>query len=381
MRASFTGHDHFSDHLNQVVIGRIDHHNTSLVQAKPLLHTVVHHCLYGRCHVAMCLILFSYQPSASMPLILGANRDEFYARPTLAANYWEDCPGVLAGRDQVAGGTWIGITPSGRFAALTNIRESASNQLKYRSSNANIHNEELESSTGLLRSRGELTRAFLTGNQSCAHYLSSIIDDPRDYQKSYAGFNLLIGEFTRADQSLFYLNNREEGFQKLSAGIYGLSNHRLDTPWPKIVSGKQAFKKTIKSLYQSPRVPNDSSTHRALRDVLENPTLAADDALPATGLSYESEKALSASFIKMPLYGTRTSTVITISRQTIEFSEKNYLPDNDEAGNNNNIPARKRLFEETMDEVRADDPSLALSVASEDKLIASDCSNFTLTLC
>lgn len=305
------------------------HHNTSLVQAKPLLHTVGLHCFYSDFRPAMCLILFSYQPNTLMPLLLGANRDEFFARPTLPANYWEDHPRVLAGKDQVANGTWIGITKAGRFAAVTNIREPSNNGPKHRPFNAEVNIKAPAPDTRLLKSRGELTRAFLTGTQSCEHYLKSIIDDPQDYQKNYAGFNLLVGEFTQAQQSLFYLNNREEGFQKLTAGIYGLSNHRLNTPWPKIINGKQALENTIANNHQSSHLTDrdtvNSTTHQALREILENPTLAADDALPATGLSYESEKALSASFIKMPLYGTRTSTVITINRQTMEFSEKNYL--------------------------------------------------------
>jgi uncharacterized protein with NRDE domain len=300
----------------------------------------------------MCLILFSYQPNTSTPLLLGANRDEFFARPTLPANYWEDHPKILAGKDQVAGGTWIGITKTGRFAAITNIRELRNNGPKHRSFNVEMSIKEPSPDTRLLKSRGALTRAFLTGTQRCEHYLDSIIDDPQDYQKSYAGFNLLIGEFTQAQQSLFYLNNREGGFQKLTAGIYGLSNHRLNTPWPKIVNGKQALKNTIDNNYQSsPLTDRDtvnSTTHQALRKVLENPALAADADLPATGLSYENEKALSASFIQMPLYGTRTSTVITINRQTIEFSEKNYLAASGTASSGENMLVTKNPVTETL---------------------------------
>lgn len=269
----------------------------------------------------MCLILFAYQPNTTTPLVLGANRDEYFARPTLAANYWEDHPTVLAGRDELAGGTWIGITKTGRFAALTNIRE------------ANIR--EPEPGTYSPKSRGDLTKAFLTGTQSCEDYLNSIIDEQHSHQmrsqkdnqknnlNSYAGFNLLVGEFTRGQQSLYYLNNREEGFQTLTAGIYGLSNHRLNTPWPKVCNGKQALEK---ALINKPETII-STIHKPIRELLENPALAADKDLPITGLSYEKEKALSASFIKTPLYGTRTSTVITIKNEQVEFSEKNYSPD------------------------------------------------------
>jgi uncharacterized protein with NRDE domain len=300
----------------------------------------------------MCLILFSYQPNTSMPLLLGANRDEFFARPTLPVNYWEDHPKVLAGKDQVAGGTWIGITKAGRFAAITNIREPSNNNPKHRPFNAEVSIKSPAPDTRFLKSRGELTRAFLTGTQSCEHYLKSIIEDPQDYQKSYAGFNLLVGEFTQTQQSLFYLNNREEGFQKLTAGIYGLSNHRLNTPWPKIINGKQALEDTIANNHQLSHLTDrntvNSKTHQILRKILENPTLAADNTLPATGLSYESEKALSASFIKMPLYGTRTSTVITINRQTIEFSEQNYLADSSQASSDENMLVTKNSVKENL---------------------------------
>ncbi len=273
----------------------------------------------------MCLILFAYQPNTTMPLVLGANRDEYFARPTLAANYWEDHPMLLAGRDELAGGTWIGITKTGRFAALTNIREPNTSVTK-------VSDPSLE--TDRLKSRGDLTRLFLAGTQSCEDYLMSVIDEQHSHQKSrqknnhksylpiYAGFNLLVGEFTGEQQSLCYLNNREEGFQTLTAGSYGLSNHRLNTPWPKVCNGKQALEKTLAKKSES----ISSANHESIRRVLENPALAADKDLPKTGLSYEKEKALSASFIKTPLYGTRTSTVITIKNEQAEFSEKNYSP-------------------------------------------------------
>lgn len=282
----------------------------------------------------MCLILFAYQPNTTTPLLLGANRDEYFARPTLAANYWEDHPTVLAGRDEVAGGTWIGITKTGRFAALTNIREPNSREANTKEPNLGADS---------LKSRGDLTRLFLTGTQSCEDYLTSIIDEQHPHQNKnyksnlnnslnrYAGFNLLVGEFSRGQQSLFYLNNREEGFKTLKAGIYGLSNHLLNTPWPKVLNGKQALEKTLinntESMLSTDHKAISSTAQIELREALENPALAEDKDLPATGLSYEKEKALSASFIKTPLYGTRASTVIIIKNEQIEFSEKNYSPD------------------------------------------------------
>jgi uncharacterized protein with NRDE domain len=332
----------------------------------------------------MCLILFSFQPNTPTPLRLGANRDEFFARPTLPANYWEDYPKVLAGRDQVAGGTWIGITKTGRFAALTNIRETDKNGQTYKAFSREAGIKKLDPDTGSLKSRGQLTQAFLTGSQSCQCYLSSIIDDPQDYQNSYAGFNLLIGEFTQTQQSLFYLNNREKGFQQLTAGTYGLSNHRLNTPWPKVINGKQALDDTIGNIHRSPLSKNlgvsDSSAHKAIRKILENRTLAADNTLPTSGLSYKSEKALSASFIQMPLYGTRASTVITINKHAIAFSEKNYLADGESAGQSDNKKKKKNLVKRNPAEKRTDSQHSTKEITDKDTQETSDPKQFTLTL-
>ncbi len=242
----------------------------------------------------MCLILFSYQPDTPTPLVLGANRDEYFERPTLAADFWQDAPHILAGRDQIAGGTWIGITETGRFAALTNIREASPTKIDNR------------------RSRGELTHAFLAGEQSGYDYLQAI----KGSLQQYDGFNLLVGEFSNTQQSLFYLNNREQDIQALAPGTYGLSNHRLNTPWPKVIRSKYALEQIIEK---------NTLNHQLIRAFLENPQLAEDADLPNTGISQEQEKALSASFIKTPLYGTRASTVITINNRRIDFSEKSYL--------------------------------------------------------
>jgi len=241
----------------------------------------------------MCLILFSYRPDTPIPFVLGANRDEYFERPSLAANFWPDAPYVLAGRDQIAGGTWIGVTQSGRFAALTNIREP---------NNSNGVNR---------RSRGELTKAFLMGKQSGHDYLQGI----KSSLHQYDGFNLLVGEFSNSKQSLYYLNNREQVIQQLACGTYGLSNHQLDTPWPKVIKSKQALDQLV---------THNRLSHSSIRAFLEDPQAAEDADLPQTGVSYEQEKALSASFIQTPLYGTRASTVITINNGTMHFSEKSY---------------------------------------------------------
>ncbi|MFT6201621.1 MAG: hypothetical protein ACJATV_000530 [Granulosicoccus sp.] len=247
----------------------------------------------------MCLILFSYDPSSNKPLLLAANRDEFFSRPTAAAHEWDDFPNVFAGRDLVAQGTWLGITANGRFAAITNIREPS----------VVVENP---------LSRGDLTRRFLTSHMSAKEYLTDI----ESVKHRYCGFNLLVGELGAPKRELWYLSNRGGKSQRLSAGTYGLSNHLLDSAWPKVTTGKIFMKVTqsqmtfIQAGYKE--------QHQKLRAYLENHSLADDNILPKTGVSYQREKALSAAFITLSDYGTRTSTVLSIENDTVAFSEKSY---------------------------------------------------------
>lgn len=251
----------------------------------------------------MCLIVFSYQPHSSTPLLLAANRDEFFARPTAPATYWEDAPQVFAGRDLIAQGTWLGITKSGRFAAITNVREPSV-----------VVNKPL--------SRGDLTRGFLESDCRPEDYLHTIASS----QSRYCGFNLLLGQLGEPQQNeLWYFSNRGGEPQRLSAGTYGLSNHLLDSPWPKVNAGKRF----IEDLQRQPTFnqANIEQRHYMLRTFLEDHSTACDDDLPTTGVSYEREKALSAAFITLPDYGTRTSTALSIQHHTIAFSEKSYRLD------------------------------------------------------
>lgn len=250
----------------------------------------------------MCLILFSYQPQSQTPLILGANRDEFFNRATQSADYWADAPQVLAGRDLVAKGTWLGITTSGRFAAVTNVREPL-----VQAKQAGVK----------LRSRGDLTREFLTGECPAEDFLNTLAPTADEY----AGFNLLVGEFSEDNNALYYLSNRREGVQRLTAGVYGLSNHLLDSAWPKVDDGKQQLANAIEAA--------SSPKHQVIRDCLENPLRAADKRLPDTGVGYEREKALSSAFITLGDYGTRASTVLKVDQGLVSFSEQNYEPSHD----------------------------------------------------
>jgi uncharacterized protein with NRDE domain len=242
----------------------------------------------------MCVILFSFQPDTDTPLVLGANRDEFFARPTSPLGFWNDAPDLLAGRDLQAGGTWIGVTRLGRFAGITNVREPG----------VVVENA---------LSRGELTKDFLIGTQSPEDYLSSILHK----QDRYAGFNLLVGDFSADKSSMYYLSNRGDGIQPLSPGTYGLSNHLLDSPWPKVDDGKEKLRLKLQQA---------GIDHTLIRQILENPELAHDERLPSTGIEYEREKALSAMFITLPDYGTRASTVMTIRSGEVEVCEQNYSP-------------------------------------------------------
>lgn len=227
----------------------------------------------------MCVIYLAYETHPDHPLILLANRDEFYDRPTAAAAYWKDHPEIYAGRDLVAGGTWLGITRGGRIAAVTNYRDPSAPKGS--------------------RSRGDLVAEFLKSVESPAKYLSGV----QQRALQYSAFNLIAGDFG-AGGGLFYFSNRGIGIRRLEPGIYGLSNHLLDTPWPKVVRGKDRFQKLLTA-------PVDVET---MFDLLGDESLADDADLPDTGIGYEKEKALSAIFIKTPIYGTRCSNVFTFDR-------------------------------------------------------------------
>ncbi|CAD5106079.1 NRDE family protein [Zestomonas carbonaria] len=219
----------------------------------------------------MCLIVFAWRPGHELPLVVAANRDEFYARPSLPLGEWEDAHGLYAGRDLEAVGTWMGVTADGRFAALTNIRDPGQPQGA--------------------RSRGELVARYLRGHLSPAAYLEQVAAEAH----AYTGFNLLVG--TR--EQLFYLNAREAEPRRLDAGIYGLSNAALDTPWPKLERSKAA----LAGCLVDPKP-------EALLALLADPEPASDASLPDTGVGLATERLLSSPFIASPNYGTRASTAL-----------------------------------------------------------------------
>ena len=244
----------------------------------------------------MCLILFAYRYHPQYPLIIAANRDEYYARPTAPADWWPEHPDLLGGKDLQAGGTWLGITRSGRFAAVTNVRE----QLK---------------ATGRELSRGQLPRDFLLADDSNEQFGQRLIQSRADYR----GYNLIFGQ---PDRLYYYSNrssgNRDSGPSRLEAGIYGLSNAALDSPWPKVEVGKQQ----LTALLRRPQLAVS-----ALFELLSATQIAADHQLPDTGVSLEWERRLSAIRITGPDYGTRTATLLLIDTQgQVNFFEQQVAP-------------------------------------------------------
>jgi uncharacterized protein with NRDE domain len=245
----------------------------------------------------MCLIVCAYHYHSRYPLVIAANRDEFHSRPTRSAGFWtvdRNHPGLLAGQDLERGGTWLGLTRDGRFAAVTNIRHP---QPK-----------------AALRSRGELTRQFLLSDRTAGQYMQEV----QGNLDEFAGFNLLVGD----REKLFFLNSNEGQVVALQPGVYGLSNGTLDSDWPKI----QRSKAVLREMLDGDRQPDTDRLIAMMRDMEP----AAETDLPDTGVSRDLELLLSPIFIRNPQrdYGTRCSTAIILDEQgTVRFSEQSYGAD------------------------------------------------------
>ncbi|PIQ24193.1 hypothetical protein COW36_10250 [bacterium (Candidatus Blackallbacteria) CG17_big_fil_post_rev_8_21_14_2_50_48_46] len=237
----------------------------------------------------MCLIVWAWKIRPETPLILLANRDEFKQRATAALHAWPTQPLIYGGKDLVQGGTWLGITENGRWAAVTNYREA-------------------KAETAPL-SRGWLIRDYLLSKHSPEHFLNAL--NPNDY----GGFNLLLGT---QDQAYWFSNRSKTAAQALQAGIYGLSNHLLDTPWPKLVKARTEFSALVEK-------SSNFSAEKGFALMRSEDTWPDPD-LPETGVGLPLERQLSPIFIQQPHYGTRSTTLLRWhAAGEIEIQERSYL--------------------------------------------------------
>jgi uncharacterized protein with NRDE domain len=240
----------------------------------------------------VCLILFASGAHERFPLIVAANRDEAYARPSAPAQFWSDTPFVYAGRDLEQGGTWLGVSRSGRFSAITNYR-----QAEPRSPGA--------------RSRGELTRDFLTGSEHPERYLERISKRADQYN----GFSLIVG----GPDGLYFYSNRGSEPARIAPGAHGLSNHLLDEPWPKVLRGVAALEAVLDA--------GEPDIVRALTGALADREPAPEDFLRTAGALSERDRLRSAAFIPDAEYGTRASTILLVSTEgRVRFQESRYGP-------------------------------------------------------
>jgi len=237
----------------------------------------------------MCLIFLSIDNHPRYKLIIAANRDEFHKRRTAPAGFWPDTPHILAGRDLEANGTWLGVSTTGRVSLLTNYRDPS-----------NINPS--------APSRGHLVSDFLDNDVHGEQYLKAVEEKGNQYN----GFNLLVG----TPEEIFYFSNYAEGVHRLPPGFHALSNHLLNTPWPKVERGKER----LRPILEEPNI--ESAT---LFEFLYDDRQAADSQLPDTGIGLERERVLSSMFIKSPDYGSRSSTVVLVDRSNhVHFSERVY---------------------------------------------------------
>ncbi|MGL4317720.1 MAG: NRDE family protein [Pseudomonas sp.] len=242
----------------------------------------------------MCLIVFAWRPGHPQPLVLAANRDEFYHRPSQPLAEWPDAPGLHAGRDLQAGGTWLGVNAAGRFAALTNIRDPRQAQGP--------------------RSRGELPVEFLRGTLSPLDYLDQI----GGKLDQYSGFNLLLGD----RHELYFFNSDDGQPRRLEAGLYGLSNADLDTPWPKVLRATAYLAEAL-----------DEARPHSLLELLRDRSQPPRVLLPDTGIGVDWELLLSSIFIVGPGYGTCASSALLLGADgRVELVERSYGHDGQTAG-------------------------------------------------
>lgn|SRR5690554_1509019 len=242
----------------------------------------------------MCIVLFAWQTHADYPLVVAANRDEFHHRPAEPARWRGD---LLCGLDLVAGGTWLGVSREGRFAAVTNYREPIADR------------------TPGNRSRGMLPLGFLESELAPMDYLQGLVGE----QQEYGGFNLLVSD----GRELAWMSNRGVAPQRVEPGVHALSNGQLDTDWPKTRRGRALLEQALESKPDPAR----------LLALLEDDQIPDDDQLPNTGVGLEMERLVAPIFIQSAAYGTRASTAVLLGRDgRLQFAEQRWQPGGGRAG-------------------------------------------------
>jgi uncharacterized protein with NRDE domain len=256
----------------------------------------------------MCLIIVAYKVHPEYPLLIAANRDESYQRPTRQAEFWDNEPSILAGQDLEKGGSWLGMNKFGSVAAVTNYRSGE----KLKLSNT---------------SRGLLVSDYLKYKKSSLNFLDLCLTKLADFE----AFNLLLGDVN----ALYFLNSREKTYMQLEAGIYGVSNGDLDSNWPKVERAKQKMQTLLDT--------EQFNSHEEILLTLADKYLPDDESLPDTGMGIEWERALAPIFIRENDYGTRSSSVVRINNENrVYFTERSY----DRQGNT----ANTKQFEFTIEE-------------------------------
>ena len=241
----------------------------------------------------MCTIVLAYKKHPQYKLILAANRDEFYSRPTKEVHFWEEYENVLAGIDLEKMGTWLGITKEGRFSGVTN----------YRDNSLNVKNP---------KSRGNLVKNYLIGEESPLEYMNKV----KRENKLYDPYNLLVGSLN----SIYYYSNVSDEIKELEPGVYGLSNHLIDTDWFKVNKAKEKLTSLIEN--------KDKIYEEDLLSILYNKTIPNDDKLPDTGVGIEWERILAPLFVQSSEYGTRACTIILIDKKDrVTLVEKSFNDD------------------------------------------------------
>ena len=240
----------------------------------------------------MCIVALAWQVLEQTPICLLSNRDEFYARPTIQLHLWENTP-IIAGQDLQSGGTWMGVTASGRWAVVTNFRDGQDKKTYD-------------------TSRGALVEDFLLSDLTPIRFAQQL----EQKQHQYAGFNLFMGDQAQA----VYMSNRGEAPQVLAKGVYVVSNGLMSEHWEKTAHLRKRFTQEFLPMLQDNA--NQDDIENAAWDILEDERQVIPELLPATGISPEMEQLLSSTFIQSPIYGTRCSNFLNMRNQQWNWLEK-----------------------------------------------------------